>query len=226
MARASQARINRRAKPRTVTLESAPVKVMSYNKAAVKEPFRAVPATDDICTWLGKIAITWAAVETRINELISALGEGQVMPDGWHKRGFKSRRTLCRDLSKVRFCDHPSLRDLISKTLSAAGSVHWKRNILLHGELTTTLKASPGDPLNGIRPTVDAELKARGEHNGQAMTLVLATSGVEDVFYEIGHCLGLVYAATDPSGDFEQLSSPEKQVWRDFLAKGLPPLPK
>jgi hypothetical protein len=221
MTKSSSTRLARqlqKKKPKTTTYTSRSVSIMSYDKSRVKEPFVSWPVPDEICDWIGKLIITWGLVELQVDELIRVFlkATGEPPPAGWDRMSFKRRKTLCNDLSKKVFAAKPNISAMLTSLLGEAVTLQKKRNFIAHGKLRATLTAGP-PPVVAIDCTLTAMLGPD--------SLSLNTSGLENLFYGLGHVAGKLHAIM--KGDIDQmplLASDEKSHLRDFLRNNPPTL--
>lgn len=230
MSKASAGRKNRRKPPKTYTLDSPAVLIMGSDKTRVKQPFSAVPIPDDYCGWIGKVTVTWSILESRIDDLITALLADTAItpPERWERTNFKKRKTLCKDLAVSAFNAEPGILSEIRWILGEAADLHWRRNFIVHGHLQSKLHFRPpvvsGSYLG--KPRIDLELTATSRHNGKQVSLTWTTRGMEDLFYAVGHVHGRLVQLTSPDDLPPLLSSGEKSRLRAFLLDSHPNLPK
>jgi hypothetical protein len=194
---------------------------MMYDRDKVKQPFAAPPIPDEICTWIGKLAITWSFIELQIDELIAALAKVSVTPppSNLERLNFKKRKELCRDLAKEVFSEDPQVLGTLQSILGDAADLHWRRNFILHGRLQSTLRA-PEILANGA--PIGITIDARSRHNGRNTTLTFQDDGLERLFYDIGHVAGRLRNFVNAESGPAHLPSLEKQHLQDFLSANLP----
>lgn len=153
--------------------------IMSFDADRVRRPFGAPPIPDVLCSWIGKLAVTWSLIELQLDQLIGALLKASQTSgqDGWERLNFKKRKKLCRDLSKTFFAGAPSVISTLSSILGDAADLHWRRNLILHGPLSVTLR---------VTQELDIEAILSAYSRRDDTTLTLTTTGVEDLFLRLG----------------------------------------
>lgn len=197
---------------------------MVLNHAKRKEPFSAPGMTEDFCATIGKIAITWAEVEYRLDKMIEALlHETGEVALGWERRNFKKRKELCKDLSKQAFAANPAIYSTLATILASAADLHWKRNFIMHGRLSIKVAFVPQSPKSFL---TKQEMSARSRHNGRDTTLYFSNESAEQLFVDIAHVSGRLLQLSTPEADVLGLALPDKARLRDFLRANHPNLPK
>lgn len=207
--------------PKSIT--SNPILIMGYDKSRAKQPFMAPPISDELCGWIGKMAITWGLVELQLNALIEALiSVLHEEEPRWKRRNFRKRKELCKTLAGKVFWDCPVVVRVINTILGTAADLHWRRNHILHGELRCTLSARLVD---SSTVEIQSTLFAKGTHNGKETTISFYGRGIEDFFYQIANICGLFNQFLDPDSEEPPLPFVERHRLQDFLRSNLPNRP-
>ena len=103
---------------------------------------------------------------------------------------------------------------LIKRSLSIAAGVHWKRNLVLHGDVTCRV--------TGTARQLQVTLEASGRHNGRDRVLNYTPEQIEDLFYEVIHATALIRFSF-PDLTVLRLSSLDTETLREFAAAHLTP---
>jgi hypothetical protein len=183
---------------------------VTHNEAKIKSPSWAPLIPSEFWPYVGQLAVCWGGFENQMNELISALLRAtEIDASGWERASFKKRRGMCLKLTAMNFADHPEIIAHIRKAIVVAANVHWRRNLILHGDVTCRVTGT------AQRPHVT--LEACGRHNGKDRILNYTAGQIEDLFYEVIHATALLRFGP---GDLEalRLASRDTQTLRDFAA--------
>ncbi len=169
---------------------------ISVNRNKLKSPSWVPGIPSDFWPVIGQLAVCWGGFENQMNELIAAL-----------------LRATGEEVEAAQFKAQPLIVDHIRKAVATAAQVHWRRNMILHGDVTCRVTGT------AQRPCIT--LETVGRHNGKDRVLNYTTGEIEDLFYEVIHATALLrFGPLDL--DALRLSSPDTQTLRDFAASNLP----
>jgi len=184
----------------------------------IKEPSSRPAIPWEVYLPMGRIAATWGQFEVRMDMLINLLVAATDAPSNIGRLNFRKRKELCRSLVMAYFSAHPDIVAFLDDTLTLAAQAHWRRNLLIHGEIATvaTWKVGTSESKFGLR--------AKGRHNGKDVTLDFYRDDFDKLIGEIAHCYGRLDFLTGRDVNNPMLASGDKQILRDFVAKNLPNL--
>jgi hypothetical protein len=130
----------------------------------------------------------------------------------------QQRKELCRSLIKSYFAPHPDIVSFLNETLTLAAQMHWRRNLLVHGEIATIATWIAGSELR-------FGLKASGRHNGKDITLEFYPDDFDQLYGNLAHCYGRFDFLAGREVNNPMLSSQDRQILLDFVLRNLPNLP-
>ncbi|MDP3660791.1 hypothetical protein [Phenylobacterium sp.] len=183
-----------------------------------KAPAVWPPSDGLLYGYVGQLAVAWGGFEGDLNAMLDAIlfkaGED---PRRAHIGPFRTRKALFRQHMVSVFETCPTICATLDRMLNEAAQLHWRRNIVLHGEIRTG--ATDG---SGV-------LKAVGEHNGKLIELEYGAESLRAFLMRVGHMHGLL----DAIGEDPEPPSHERQFVRAFLrsahphsgGRGLSPIP-
>jgi hypothetical protein len=124
----------------------------------------------------------------------------------------KAKKTLPRPSQDV-FCRR-AIRNFNSVFNSwRAADLHWRRNLILHGPLSVTLR---------VTQELDMEAILSAYSRRDDTTLTLTTTGVEELFYKIGHVSGRFNQFMTAGDAPSTIASDDISRLQDFLCDNLP----
>jgi hypothetical protein len=181
--------------------------IMQYIFEGLKAPAVTPPSDGLLYGYVGQLAIAWGSFEADLNALLDAMlfaaGED---PKRAHIGPFRTRKDLFRRHMALAFATCPTICTTLDRVLAEAAQLHWRRNIILHGEIST-------GPLDG-----SGILKATGEHNGKLIQLEYRSETLRAFLLRVAHMHGLLQAI----GEEPEPPSHERHFVRAFLASAHP----
>jgi hypothetical protein len=170
---------------------------------------------------IGKVATAWGMFETLFDNLLIALMKGGGSTDEkWRGLSFRKRRNLCRKKMHEVLSQCPKAIADVDAALTGSESLYPKRNLIVHGRMSTCFKTSVKD---GERIT-EISLECAGRYSGNEVREVFTADELDDLYYEIAHLCGLINSVSTASLGLPQ-ASPEIQTLRDFLSNNHPTYP-
>lgn len=183
----------------------------------VKHPCGRPPIQYELYQILGLITMSWGGIEIRHDELIRSIlkERPELHVDGWERLNFRKRREQCRKMIKEFFGGTaPSISEYLLKTLDLAAELYWKRNLLVHGEVSSYLGIGLGTEITRFG------IKASGRHNGKEISLILFPSDLNIIYYELMHCYGrLDFLTGHEITNNPLLDAADLQRLRDFAIR-------
>jgi hypothetical protein len=187
------------------------------NPRYVKEPSGRAAIPWEIYHPLGRVTAIWGQFEVRMDLLTQLIGAAtKTTPP--HVRNFNKRKELCRSLIKSYFAPHPDIVSFLDETLTLAAQMHWRRNLLVHGQIATIATWIAGGELR-------FGLKASGRHNGKDITLEFYPDDFDQLYGNLAHCYGRFDFLTGREVNNPMLSSQDRQTLLDFVVGNLTNLP-
>lgn len=191
--------------------------IMQYEK--IRAPAVTPPSDALLYGYVGQLAIAWGGFEGDLNALLDALlfanGED---PRRAHIGSFRTRKGLFREHMDIALASCPAIRATLDQVLNEAAQLAWRRNILLHGEIST----GPRDG-SGV-------LKATGEHNGKLIELEYGADTLRAFLMRIAQMHGLLDAIGEepapPSQETHFLRALLKSAHPHSSGRGLFPSPR
>jgi hypothetical protein len=187
------------------------------NPRYVKEPSGRATIPWEIYHPLGRITAIWGQFEVRMDLLTQLIGVATKTTPS-QVRNFNKRKEQCRSCIKSYFAIYPDIVSFLDETLALAAQMHWRRNLLVHGEISTIATWIVGGELR-------FGLKASGRHNGKDITLEFYPDDFDQLYGNLAHCYGRFDFLTGREVNNPLLSSQDRQILLDFVVRNLPNLP-
>lgn len=149
--------------------------------------FSAIP--DHYNASLGRLISAWSRYELQVTEVLTALVAANES-DPRISNEFKRKSDRLRAEMKKQFSTYPTITAELSAILNAAADLNWRRNVIIHGELSVamTINKELHEP-----PTAQVFMEATGKHNGNPVTLRLSKQDLDDFYWKMGNLTARLY---------------------------------
>lgn len=197
---------------RSVSLDAPDM--LEINTSRVDHPWQVPPISHCFAVGIGKVALVWASYENEFDLFLTALikATGYTSSTTWNLQKYSNRADILRETSAIQFATAPTILRYIECMLGRAGNLQSPRNILAHGRLKNELTVV-GETLDAmhIKTTLFATDQRRCE------TRAFTPESIEEIYYRLAHLSGVMHRLANRENPPERISSPDKQILRDFL---------
>jgi len=178
-----------------------------------------VPLPKTFPSLIGQVAVYWGNFELKLNEILEALvAEGTPVKDlRWATRSFDQRKGLFRDRVTEHFSSHPNIVSHLLGIFDAASDLHWRRNIVIHGQFISTI-APYSSTISKVR--------AFGIHKGNPIEAEVTEDFLDWLWHQIAMLTANLTDCFETEGERQHpLSLQDRQTLRAFLDRNRPPRP-
>ena len=169
--------------------------VSSFNINYLKEGGHVIlqPIPGDLLYHIGFVAVHWGTFEIELNNFIRVMlrAMGREVA-GWDRLSFVKRKKLFVDLIKETFAeDFPEVAKSYQSIAGSAADLHWRRNLVVHGQYRVTFPPAGADKPN---------FWAEGKHNGREVCISIDQATLEKLWHDIAHLGGALRATAATHG--------------------------
>jgi len=182
---------------------------MTFNYKKLRWPAREPGILHNFLPQVGFIAVSWSEFEQLFDKFLAAM----IAVNGsnlshWERLNFRKRRELFRNEMKTALTAMPEVSKFLNDFTHDAARFHWKRNLLLHGRLTTSMKNKT------------YVLHASGRHNGRFVEFGVSLDDIDNLRHEVAQLSGRMDAILTPHYDHGLFPSHETSLLQELLLKG------
>jgi hypothetical protein len=177
----------------------------------IKSPKIILPIPPSLLPFLAQIAVLWGFFERKSELLLIALlTANNDTSNDWQRFSFEQKCDSLKINARSSFAEHHSLLAYVSELLTDARVLQFRRNLLLHGNLSISAKKEEGV----------ITIKARGRKRGRPVEEIFTSESIKQLAYDLAHLAGRMASFSPPwlENFFPTLSSPDKSFLRDFLS--------
>ena len=155
-----------------------------------------LPIGQELAVLIGTVAAQWGAFEGLFAQMGRTLAEAAGDDERFaNQKGFARRIVLVREYARlVKFSKNDAGgKALLETILRTAADLHWRRNIVVHGEYGFTWPPHSSH----------AHARATGVHNGREVTIKLDHDTLTRLWHDIAHLGGEMHRLGTLTGEVE-----------------------